>query len=116
VHRPVAPQNLNVGLIGAIFNTYVAVICCRDSKIRKAYPYGVAGFCLYASSFLVAIALQWANASVAAQSLLRTPMVVLNIVASGLILGEGVRWFRSNVRLAENVKLAEQKNGSEPHV
>jgi hypothetical protein len=123
VHRPVAPQSFNYGLIaGAIFNTCVAVILCRDSKIRKAYPYGLAGFCLYASLFFVEIALPWAKASVATQNLLRTPMTVLNIVASGLILGEGVRWFRANVKLAkdaklaEDVKLAEKKTGSEPHV
>jgi hypothetical protein len=117
VHRPSALPRLDFGLFGAaIFNTYAAVIFCRDSKIRKTYPYGVAGFGLYASSLLLAIALQWAKASVATQSLFRTPLRVLTIVASGLILGEGVRWCRANVKLAEDVKHAEQKGGSEPHV
>jgi hypothetical protein len=43
-------------------------------------------------------------------------MTVLNIVASGLILGEGIRWFRANVKLAKDVTLLEEKTGSEPHV
>jgi hypothetical protein len=117
VHRPAALPRLDFGLFGsAFFLTCLAVSLCCDSKIRRAYPYGVAGLCLYASSLLVAITMQWAKASVATQNLLGTPMTVLNIVASGLILGEGIRWFRANVKLAKDVTLLEEKRGSEPHV
>jgi hypothetical protein len=108
---------LNFALIGgAIFNICLAVSLCRDSRIRKAYPFGVAGLCLYASWLLVAFVSQWAEVSVATQGLLGMPMTVVNLVASALILGEGIRWFRANVKLAKDVTLLEEKTGSEPHV
>ncbi len=99
-HRPVALPHLDFGLFSsALIITSLAVICCRDSKIRKAYPYAVIGLCLLTGSFLVAIALQWAKASLGPQNLFGATLMVIDIVASGLILFEGARWFRSIVKL-----------------
>jgi hypothetical protein len=115
-HRPTWPPRLDFGLmVGAMVTAWAAVMFCRDSKIRRAYPYGVAGLCLYAGWLFVAFASQWAKISVETQSLLGMPMTVLNMVSSGLILGEGVRWFRSKVKLAEDGKPAEEKSGSDTH-
>jgi hypothetical protein len=102
VHRPVALPHLEFGLFSsALIIAYLAVICGRDSKIRKAYPYAVAGLCLTTGWFLVAIVMQWAKASLEAQNLLLPILMVIDIVGSGLILFEGVRWFRARVKLAE---------------
>jgi hypothetical protein len=102
MHRSSALPSLDFGLFArALFFTFAAVGGCRDSKIRKAYPYGLTVFCLMAIADLVAIALQWANASIAMQNLFRTPITVVDLVISVLFLVECVRWFRARTKLAE---------------
>jgi hypothetical protein len=102
-HRPAVDHAAGIWIYPTvIFNTYVAITWCRDSKIRKAYPYGVAGFCLMAAGFLMATVLELTKKVVVGpQNLFYATLMVIDIVASGLILFEGVRWFRSIVKLSE---------------
>lgn len=81
------------------FNVYVAVIVCRDSKLRKTYPMGVAGICLMAVVLLMKIAMHWAKGSPGTRYLLWSILMVVSIAASGLVLLEGIRWFRKKVTL-----------------
>ncbi len=83
----------------AIFNAYAAVTIYCDVKLRKSYPYGVAGICLIALVLAVRIAAHWAKGFPETQSLFWASMTVINIASSGLILAEGVRWFRRKVTL-----------------
>lgn len=83
----------------AIFNVYVAATFYRDGKLRKNYPYGVAGICLMALGLSVRIAAHWAKGVPETQNLFWASMTLINIASSGLILGEGVRWFRRKVTL-----------------
>ncbi|HET8890912.1 MAG TPA: hypothetical protein VFQ41_18560 [Candidatus Angelobacter sp.] len=85
----------------ALVIVWIAVSFCRDSKIRKAYPYGVAGGCLAAVSFLIMIGFSWLRVSNKTQNLRHSMLMVLEVVGYGLVLFEGVRWFRSIVKLAE---------------
>lgn len=85
----------------ALVIVWIAVSLCRDSKIRKAYPYGVAGGCIAAVSFLIMIGLSWLRVSNQTQNLLHAMLMVLEVVGYGLVLFEGGRWFRSIVKLAE---------------
>ena len=98
-HRFAAHPNLEFGTyVGAIFNTYFAVILCRDSQLRRAYPYGIAGLCGMAARALIEIAMHWTRASAETQNLAGTILMVLTVVASGLVLVEGIRWFRKIVQ------------------
>ena len=78
----------------AIFNLYVAVVVCRDTKLRKNYPFGIAGICLMALVLLVRMFDYWETESPEIRSFLWMSMPFIGIVSSGLILVEGVRWFR----------------------
>jgi hypothetical protein len=69
-------------------------------KLRKNYPYGVAGICLMALVLAVRIAAHWAKGFPETQSLFWASMMMIKIASPGLILAEGVRWFRRNVKLA----------------
>ena len=103
-HRPAAHSNLEIGIyLGAIFNTYVAVIICRDSQLRKAYPYGSLGVCGMAAEGLIAIAMHWTRASAETQNLAGTVLMILNAMASGLVLVEGILWFKKKIRLSTDV-------------
>jgi hypothetical protein len=103
-HRPAAHSNLEIGIyLAAVFNTYFAVIVCRDSRLRKAYPYGIVGACGMAAVPLMAIAVYWTKASSETQNLAGTILIVLNILASALVLVEGVRWFTKRVKLGTDV-------------
>jgi hypothetical protein len=83
----------------AIFNVYAAATFYRDVKLRKNYPYGVAGICLMALVLAVRIAAHWAKGFPETQSLFWASMMMIKIASPGLILAEGVRWFRGNVKL-----------------
>ena len=83
----------------AIFNLYVAVTIYRDTKLRKNYPYGVAGICLMALGLSLRIAAYWSKGFPETQNLLWWSMTIIDIASSGLILAEGVRWFRRKVTL-----------------
>ena len=103
-HRSAAHSNLEFGTyLAAIFNTYLVVIACRDSQFRKKYPYGIAGVCGMAARALIEIAMHWTRASAETQNLAGTILMVLTVVASGLVLVEGFRWFKKNVRSSANV-------------
>ena len=84
---------------GAIFTVYVAVTIYRDGKLRENYPYGVAGICSMALGLSVRIAAHWSKGFPETQNLLWASMTTINIASSGLILAEGVRWFRRKVTL-----------------
>lgn len=99
-----AHSNLEFGTyVAAIVNTYFAVIFCRDSQLRRTYPYGIAGVCGMAARALIEIAMHWTRASAETQNLAGTILMVLTVVASGLVLVEGMRWFKKNVRSSANV-------------
>jgi hypothetical protein len=83
----------------AIFNVYAAVTIYRDGKLRKNYPYGVAGICSNALVLSVRIAAHWSTGFPETKNLLWASMTIINIASSGLILVEGVRWFRRKVAL-----------------
>jgi hypothetical protein len=103
-HHPAAHSSFEMGIyLAAIFNTYFAVILCRDSQLRRAYPYGIAGLCGMAVGPLIEIAMHWTRASDETQNLAGTGLRVLNIVASGLVLVEGFRWFNKKARLSTDV-------------
>jgi hypothetical protein len=103
-HHPAAGSSFEMGIyLGAIFNTYFAVILCHDSQLRRAYPYGIAGLWGMAAVDLIAIAVHWASASTETQDLAGTGLDVLNIVASGLVMMEGFRWFKKKVRPSADV-------------
>jgi hypothetical protein len=78
----------------AIFNIYVAVVVCRDAKLRKNYPFGVAGICLMVLVLLGRMVAHWETGPPETRNLLWTSMTAVGIVSSGLILVEGVRWLR----------------------
>ena len=103
-HHPAAHSSFDMGIyLGAIFSTYFAVILCRASQLRRAYPYGIAGLCGMAAVGLMAIAMRWSRASAETQDLAGTGLRVLNIVALGLVLVEGFRWFKKEARLSTDV-------------
>jgi hypothetical protein len=52
---------------------------------------------------LMAIAMHWTRASAETQDLAGTGLVILNIVALGLVLVEGFRWFKKKARLSTDV-------------
>ena len=83
----------------AIFSVYVAVTIYRDGELRKNYPYGVAGICLMALGLSSRIAAHWSTGFPETRNLLWASMTIINIASSGLILAEGVRWFRRKVAL-----------------
>lgn len=100
-HGPIVHHGIDIWTyIGAGVVVWAAVIFSRDGKIRKAYPYGVAGAGLMALTSVMTIALHWAKAG-EMQSLRYTVLAVIDIMAAGLVLVEGVRWFRSVVKIAE---------------
>ena len=82
----------------AIFNVVISISICREDKIRKDYPMGVLGLCLMSLVLVIRIAARWIKGSSEMQQLLWVLMVVLSIMASALILAEGVRWFKRRVR------------------
>lgn len=82
----------------ALFNVYAAVVACRNRKIRKNYPFGVAGMCLMALVLIMRIAAYWSKIAVT-NNLWWTSMAISGITSSSLLLVEGVRWFRARVRL-----------------
>lgn len=98
-HRMVLPDLSLSDYPAAIFSGYVAATAYRERKLRKDYPYGVAGMCLTALVLLVRIAAHWARGSPRAQDLCATSMTIVGVAASGLILTEGVRWFKKRVTL-----------------
>jgi len=77
-----------------MFDLCVTAIVCRDTKLRKNYPFGVAGICLMALVLIVRMFAHWEAGSPEIRNLLRTSMTAVGMVSSGLILVEGVRWFR----------------------
>jgi uncharacterized membrane protein len=81
----------------AIFILYIAADVCRNPKLRKNYPFGVAGVCLLVLTFLLKLIAHWENGSPETWNLLSWSMTALEIVAWSLILVEGVRWFRKIV-------------------
>jgi hypothetical protein len=83
----------------AIFNLYAAVTICRDGKLHKNYPYGVAGICSMALGYSLRIAAYWSKGSPETQNLVWASEMIIDIAGSGLILAEGVRWFRRKVTL-----------------
>ena len=103
-HRPAPPSNLGLGdYVGTFLITCLAVLGCRDRQLRRKYPYGIAGACGMAIGSFVPIAMDWTKASVETQNLAGTLLMVLTVVASGLVLVEGMRWFKKKVRLSANV-------------
>jgi hypothetical protein len=82
-----------------IFSLYVVVNICREPKLRKNYPFGVVAVCLMGLGILLKVIAHWESVSPWAQNFLWTSMKAVEIVAWGLILVEGVRWFRKNVVL-----------------
>ncbi|MGC2696619.1 MAG: hypothetical protein WA738_12605 [Candidatus Angelobacter sp.] len=103
-HNPAAHSNLEIGsYLAAIFSTYLAVLVCHDGRLRKLYPYGVLGAGGMASASLIEIAMHWTSASSETQNFAGTVLLVLNIVAAGLVLVEGIRWFKEKVRLSTDV-------------
>jgi hypothetical protein len=98
-HRPEFPDLHFWDYLLAIFNVYAALVSYRDVKFRKNYPYGVAGICLMALGLSVRIAAHRAKGVPEAQSLFWVSVMMIRIASSGLILAEGVRWFRRKVTL-----------------
>lgn len=84
----------------AVFNVYVAFIVCLDSKIRKNYPYGVAGMCLMTVVLLMRIAAYWTKIE-ATNNLWWTIMAITGIASTNLLLAEAVRWLTRRVRLIQ---------------
>lgn len=97
-HRPVSDDFSLWEYPFAIFSLYIVVNICRDAKLRQNYSFGVAGVCLWALALTVRMVAHWAG-SPETQDLLWTSMRTVGIVAWGLILVEGVRWFRKNTML-----------------
>ncbi len=84
----------------AAFNTYLTVVLCRDRQLRKTYPYGIIGTCLFSVGLLVMAAIYRTKPSAEALNLLSPPLHLINVIASTLILFEGGRWFKKIVRLS----------------
>ena len=80
----------------AILILYIAADFCRDPKFRRNYPFGFAGGCLLVLGFLMKVVAHWVG-SPETWNLLSSIINALGIVAWGLILVEGVRWFRKIV-------------------
>jgi hypothetical protein len=103
-HGRVAHSNLGLGTyVGAFLVTCLAVLGLRDKQLLGTYRYGIAGACGMAAWWLIVIAMHWTRASAESQNFAGTILRVLNIVVSGLVLVEGIRWFKKTVRLGADV-------------
>lgn len=93
-HRP-APHDFALWEYPfALFSLYIVVAICRDAKLRKNYAFGVRGLCLMGLDILLKLVAHWESGSPETWNLLSWSMTAVGIVAWGLILVEGVRWFR----------------------
>lgn len=101
-HRPMVHHAIDWGdFLSAICCAYGVWLCFHEDKFRERFPYGVAGYCLWTASILMPIAADWVKVSAETQNLLVPILMVIDIVGSGLILFEGIRWFRAQVKLVE---------------
>lgn len=83
----------------AAFNVYAAFTIGRDRKLPESYPYGVAGIGLMTLVLLIRIVAHWVARSAATLDFFWASMTVVSIGSSLLILAEGARWFRKQIRL-----------------
>jgi hypothetical protein len=100
-HR-VAPHGDHgiVSYLVAGLTTYMAVTFCLDRQVRREYPFFVAGGCGIALGLLLPIAMRWVTAPPTTQHVADTFLTLLSIASFGLVLFEGIRWFKKRVRLS----------------
>ena len=84
----------------AIFLAYVPVTFYRDGRLRKEYPYGVAGACGMAIGFLLTIVVHRVIGAAGVRNTADRFLMLLSVLSLALVLGEGLRWFKRTVRLS----------------
>jgi hypothetical protein len=93
----VRPFNVSDWLV-TIFLLFMTPSILRDAEWRRAYPYGLIGFCCTTAILLLRAAAYWFKLPVEVQGSFWIGLTVLEMAASLFILVEGVRWFRKQAR------------------